>query len=407
MFDLCVVGGGMSGMTAAITAARLGSKVLLIEKNNKLGKKIYATGNGKCNLGNTYIDYSCHYNSTDDNYIDFLLDSCGDMPTKDLTDFFASCGIYITEKNGYLYPNSMQASAVVWAMIDELKRLNVDIWLDACVENIHKKDDIFEVKTRDTIVKSKKLILSCGGNSYSKLGGSMVGYDIAKGLGHDIIPLRPSLCGLITKEDISSLAGVRVHSKASLICDASETHSEEGELQFTEYGLSGIMIFNLSSKVGKILKQGKSISVVTDLIPNISENDFYSIIQSNSNRTVLGMLNSIINDKLAGYILKLSNISPKDKISSLDKKALYDILCDLKKFNLDIVDIKDYDNAQLTAGGVDISKVSSKTLMSKIVDGLYITGEMLDIDGLCGGYNIAFAVLSGIKAGYCSYDKNK
>lgn len=407
MFDLCVIGGGMSGMTAAITAARCGSKVIVIEKNNKLGKKIYATGNGKCNVGNLSIDYETHYNSFSESYGYFLEKSCGMNPTEELVKFLNSIGVVTTDNRGYIYPNSMQASSVVWAMIDELKRLNVEIMLGSIVTDIKDKTDFYVVDSSKGMINTKKIILACGGNSYSKLGGSMSGYELSRKIGHNITTLRPSLCGLITYEDTVDITGVRIRSEASLVWDDKIKFKEEGELQFTDYGLSGIMIFNISSKAGYALQKNKPVKVIVDFIPHIHKKDFDGIIYTNKYRTVSGMLNSFINDKLALYILDKEKIYPKTMISSMTRNTLMDLLGKLKEYTFNIKETKDYDNAQLTAGGVDINEIMPETLMSKLQDRIYFAGEMLDIDGLCGGYNITFAVLSGIRAGNSSYDKNK
>lgn len=407
MFDLCVVGGGMSGMAAAITAARCGSKVIIIEKNNKLGKKIYATGNGKCNIGNINIDYKAHYNSFSESYGYFLEKSCGMNPTEELIEFFNSLGIVTTDNRGYIYPNSMQASSVVWAMIDELKRLNVEVILGSTVTDIKNKTDYYIVVSSKDMISAKQIILACGGNSYSKLGGSMSGYELSKKIGHNITKLRPSLCGLITYEDTADITGVRIRSEAFLVWDDKIIFKEEGELQFTDYGLSGIMIFNISSRAGYALQKNKPVKVIVDFIPHIHKKDFDSIIYANKYRTVSGMLNSVINDKLAVYILDKEKVNPKTMISSMTKDTVITLLGKLKEYTFNIKDTKDYDSAQLTAGGVDINDITPETLMSKLQDRIYFIGEMLDIDGLCGGYNITFAVLSGIRAGNSSYDKNK
>ena len=406
MQDLCIVGGGMSGMTAAITAAQMGSRVILIEKNNKLGKKIYATGNGKCNLTNKNMDYSLHFNSSNLKYETFLSASCGEDAYDKVIDFINTLGIYTTDINGYVYPTSHQASSVVWAMIDKMQELGVEIMLKTTVNNINKKENYFEIKTDDTTIKAHKVILACGGNSYSKLGGSMSGYNLAKDLGHKIISLRPCLCGLCTYENISFLSGVRVSAIAKLICNNNIISTEKGELQFTDYGISGIMIFNLSSKAGKLLTENKDVYIELNLMPEFSEEEYDKLIDNNQSRTIVGLLNSLVNDRIASYFTEKHKLSGKEKVTNINRQCIYEILNDLKKFTVRIKSTKDFENAQVSAGGVDISQINEDTFMSRLISDLYITGEMLDIDGLCGGYNITFAILSGLKAGYSSYDKN-
>ncbi len=405
MQDLCVIGGGMSGMTAAITAARKGARVIIIEKNNKLGKKIYATGNGKCNLTNTAMDFDVHYNSCYGDYVSFLEAGISDNATGQVIDFFNSIGVLTCDNKGYIYPASKQASAVVWAMIDELKSLGVEIVLDCQVEDIHKDSNTFNIITNKANYKAKKLILACGGNSYKKLGGSELGYNLSISLGHKVLPIRPCLCGLDTFEDISELSGVRAVGQANLLCDNEVVAEEKGEIQFADYGISGIVVFNISSRAGVGLNSGENVRVSIDLIPDIERTDFYKIIKTSEKRTLVGMLNGVVNDKIAGYVVKKANYNGKSRVNEFSIDELNLLFDDLKNFQLTISALKDYDTAQVTAGGVSLNEINPIDFSSKLVENLYIVGEMLDIDGLCGGYNITFAVVSGIKAG-SAYDKN-
>ena len=405
LYDVCVIGGGMSGMTSAIATSVNGSKTLLIEKNSKLGKKIYATGNGKCNLTNKNIDINSHFNSGCPNYTEFLDVVLGDNACNEVIDFMSFLGVLTYDVNGYVYPVSNQASSVVWALTDKLRNCCVETLLNTEVKEIHKLGNAFHIVTDKETYFAKKLIIACGGNSYSKLGGTRSGYILSQMFNHNIIPIRPSLCGVKTKKNISELAGIRTRCKASIKYNDNEI-TETGELQFTDYGISGIMIFNLSSKIGDMLNKGTKASVKLDFLYDIPDERIEKLIESNAERTILALFNGLINDKLATYIIKANNINPKEHINHIDKSIIYRIIDELKNYNLDIISLMDYDNAQVTAGGVDISEIDPKTFVSLKTKDLYIVGETLDIDGICGGYNITFAILSGMKAGWSCNDKN-
>lgn len=404
VYDLCIVGAGVSGIAAAITASKSNSRILLLEKNSKIGKKIYATGNGRCNITNTSFDYSKHYNSTADNYVEFLKKAIGSKPYEDVKEYISSLGIVTEDVNGYIYPSSRQASAVVWAMSDALKN-KVNLALETQVNNI-KKDDIFKIYTNKDTYFAKKVILACGGKSYLRLGGSDLGYRLAQNLGHSIITPRPTLCGMLTKEKTKSISGVRAICDVEITVDGKKS-IQSGEVQFTDYGISGIVIFNLASKIGKAVNKNKTVDVFVDFMPAADDITLELLVKNNYNRTVLGMLNGIINDKLAAYIIEMSGCNPKDTVQSLNKNQLDMLFDSVRRLKFVVCGLRDFDNAQVTAGGVDINEINPLTFMSKHVKDLYIVGEVTDIDGICGGYNISYAVLSGIKAGKMCNDKNK
>ncbi len=414
MYDLCVIGGGAAGISCAISAGRLGLKVLLVEKNNKLGKKLYATGNGKCNLTNTNFDSAKHYNSNNSQYVAFLDTALHksynhQRPTKQLIDFMDSIGISTVCDNNYIYPSSAQASSVVWAMIDELKAYNIDICLNTEIISIEGKYPSYEIKSKNEAFKASQIVLACGGAAYKSLGGTYLGYKLAKSTGHNITDIMPCLCGFKVADDLQDLAGVRANSSISLFNKHKFISKSTGELQITNQGLSGICIFELSSKAGKILNSGQKPKLKVSLLDEtIYEQLKYRInTKSFGERTVIGLLNGYINDKLATYTCKLNNIDGKTKAKDISKEKLLMLADTLINLEFNITDLYDLEQAQLTAGGVDISQINPETMESTIVEGMYIVGELLDIDGICGGYNLTFAMLSGYKAGKSVYDKNK
>ena len=409
-YDLCVIGAGAAGLAAAITAAGKGMSVLVLDKNNKPCKKIYATGNGRCNITNKNIDISKHYSSDCKAYSDFLISVMGASPYQSIKDFLDSLGILTHSINDYVYPASMQASSLCWTMLDACRRLNVDIIQNEEITHIEKLSSHFNIVMKNEDITAPKLILACGGASYSRLGGTKSGYMLAESLGHSIKAIRPALCGLVTAEDTSPINGVRAGGRARLISNKSDIIAEEsGELQFTDYGLSGIMIFNLSSKTGKLLRDGLSAFIEINFLYGLESEtaiNTKALIDSNLHRNLMGMLNSMVNDKLAGYILDRLNMDRKALVRDTDMEDIKKLIYSLSHMRFNITSLKDYENAQVTAGGVDISEIEAYNCRSKLVNNLYIAGEMLDIDGLCGGYNLTFAILSGIAAGKGAYDTN-
>lgn len=408
MYEVCIVGGGVAGLSAAIRLAEVCTDVILIEKNTKLGKKIYATGNGKCNITNTNMELSIRYNSSYDRYETFIRTVMGDTPCDSVRAFMNSIGIATVDKGGYIYPYSLQASAVAWAMIDKVKKSNINIKTGIECLEINKNDNGFELVTDAGVFLAKKVIIACGGKSYPSLGGSEKGYKLAAALGDNIIPVRPALCGVITDNIPKELSGVRLPAVASLYNEEGiMLAAEKGELQITDYGLSGIMIFNLSSLAGCELMKNKKTCISLNFIFDLSDKNLRVIYENSLERTITGFLNGFLNDKLATYILKRLNIDGKTMVSEIDNKDMDNIIKLLSDLRFEIKDIKSFEQAQVCAGGVDLSDINPDKCESKNTDKLYYAGEIMDVDGVCGGYNITYAILSGIKAGEaCIYDKN-
>lgn len=409
MYDLCIIGGGAAGVSAAIKAAKRGKKVVLVEKNSKLCKKLYATGNGRCNITNTKLDIKASeeyadilskvYNSSNKHFVDYIMSWLGANLYKDIMDFVKEIGVETKEINGYVYPESLQASAFVWALIDALKKYDVEIVLKATIKEILKKDGCFCVKLADNNIVAKKLLIATGGKSYKSLGGDDFGYGIAKSFSHSIIKVRPSLCGIVTDENLKEVSGVRASGKATLYDKNNICYGEEyGELQLTDSGISGIMIFNLSSKCGELLCTDKKPYICLDFIPERSVQEIVNSVRDKGYRTILGNMNSFVNDKLASRIIKDEGYDPGTITDKLEDADIFRLVSQFKKYIFNVNKLRDYESAQVCAGGVEISELDSN-FMSNIIDDLYFAGEVIDIDGVCGGYNITFAILSGIKVG--------
>lgn len=416
MYDICIVGAGMAGLTAAAYASQYGFSVALLEKNKKVGMKLYATGNGKCNLTNKNMSIKENYFSNDNSYNVFLDAAYNGCAENMLGEYFKFIGLRVYEdKYGYVYPCSDQASSVVWSLKDKIDACNVDTFTDSCVERLDVKNDFIRIeynskKAGMQSLNARYLILACGGKSYASLGGTERGYQLCRYLGHNITRLAPALCALKTESELHMASNVRVKSTAKLIVDEEVRYESKGEIQITSYGLSGIAIFNLASRAQKALSEANRVEIKLNLIENTGykAEELAEYIKANSSdRTIMGALNAIVHEKLAEYALTICEISPKAKVSDISYQDVLDIIKKLQDYKCPVSDAVGYDNAQVTSGGVSLNEITEGSFESKIKNNVYIVGELLDIDGICGGYNLTFAIISAICSVRNIYDKNK
>jgi len=398
-FDCIVIGGGASGMMAAITAAKNGLNTGILEHSDRVGKKILQTGNGKCNITNIALEKDCYL--CDDK--DFVMDIIDLFNVSDTIDFFQSLGIYPKSKNGYIYPNSEQASSVLDVLRLEIEHQKVSINTDIDIINIGKTDDMFKINTTKGQFTCKKLIIATGSNAAPKSGSDGSGYKLAKALGHSIIKPLPALVQL--KSDLTfckMMSGVRSEGKVQLMVDDELVASDTGEVQYTDYGISGIPVFQISRFAVIAVDSKRKTEVVIDMLPLINESDLLDMLKNrivnDGYKTMEQFLIGMLNKKLAGAVLKRVNINLNDiasnKVDSLEK-----IVAMIKAFVVPINGFNSFENAQVCSGGVKTSEIDSKTMQSKIVNSLYFAGEVVDVDGICGGYNLQWAWSSGYVAG--------
>ena len=387
-----IIGGGASGLVAAINAVSENNDVIILERNNECGKKILATGNGRCNYWNTNQDLS-HYESSTNNLIKDIIN---ESTEKEVLDFFNNLGIVPKIKNGYYYPISNQAISIRNTLIDECIDKMVKIYTNYLVEQIELKNNKFVINNE---LEFDKIIISTGSFASPKTGSDGMGYNFLKSLGHNIIKPLPSLVQLNTKKYpfLKEWKGIRSDVEVTLIENNTEIKKQIGEIQLTDYGISGICIFNLSNEVSRGLFNKKKEEVLINFLPEINEEKLIELLSTN--RNIRRVLNSLLNNKLVEILLNINNIGKLDKYNDLSNDKKKELLNTIYNFKVEIESTKSFNEAQVASGGVSLEEVNLKTMESNLVKNLYITGELLDITGECGGYNLGIAWRSGIVAG--------
>ena len=397
MSDIIVIGAGASGLVAAIFAKSENNNVTILERFDKSAKKILVTGNGRCNYWNEDFDNK-HFYSSNNSFINSI-----NTPDnkEEVLNFFKSIGIIPTIKNGYYYPMSKEASSVRLALLNEIKKKNINIINNSNVIDIKKVDNKFQITCSDKLYACDKVIVATGSNAYYK--EENLGYSICNKLGHNIIKVMPSLVQLVGKESyFKEWAGVRNNSEVSIYVDNNLEKKELGELMLTDYGLSGICIFNLSGIANRSLNLNKKVSIKINFLPEI---DNLKEFLEDRNKTLIDrpldlFLEGLLNYKLINVILKRINLLDRyySNLNDNEKNLLID---SLTNFNVEITGSKSFSDSQVCTGGVDTKEIDPNTFESLICKNLYIVGEVLDVDGDCGGYNLGFAWLSGMIAGKC------
>ena len=397
MKDIVIIGGGAAGLTAAIFAAKKGHKVTIIERNNTCGKKILITGNGKCNFWNEDQNLT-HYHSSNKEYIKNIINK---ETNEEILSFFKKIGIVPKIKNGYYYPYSEQSSSIKNALLTEIKNLNIEIIYNITVTEITKKDN-FIINPNKENIKTKKLIIATGSNACPKTGSNGIGYTIAQKLGHQIIKPYPGLVQLKGFEPyFKKWAGVRTDAIVTLYEDGKKIKEESGQLQLTDYGLSGICIFNLSSYIARNLENHKE-EISINFTPWLKENQKTWLKNQNKlvpDRTLEELLEGFLNYKLIPIILKEAGLNQNQTLDKLKDFELDKLIQKLTDFKVKITGTNTFNEAQICTGGIPLTEINSKTMESLKVKNLYFTGEILDVNGDCGGYNLSFAWTTGMLAG--------
>lgn len=402
-YDIAIVGGGASGLMAALSAEKKGAKVVVLERNPRVGKKILATGNGRCNYTNTNIDIDYYHSQNPE----FAYGALGIFDISRTMGFFEKLGIYpMIEDKGKVFPRSGQASSILNVLLYELENSDVKIECNTLIKDIKKTKVGFEIMAENgNKFSSKAVILACGGKAMPSSGSDGTGFILAEKLGHSIVDVFPALVQLkLQGRFFKQIQGVKFSGKAELFSGSKKLCEDFGDILFTNYGISGPPILQLSRHANKLLLEGKSvtlkISIFYDKTFKEMENLLKERFRNMENKPLNFSLEGLINKRLIPVILKEAGISeitkPVRKLLPKECKSIAKILVD---WRFKVTSSLGWQNAQVTAGGVDTQEVDPFTMESKKIEGLYFAGEILDIDGDCGGFNLQWAWSSGFIAG--------
>ena len=409
---VAVVGGGAAGMMAAVQAAYAGARVTVYERNDRVGKKILSTGNGKCNFSNEDMRAACYYGSGA-GYVDGFYKQFGVAETK---TFFRELGMRIKDRNGYLYPASEQAATVLDVLRYEMERLGIEICAGCRVTGIDGPENPgcrLTLETETAAYKKRTydaVILACGGRAAPKTGSDGTGLAMAKRLGHRIVPTVPALTALRCGETFwKQVAGVRCEARLMLYIDGNEVSSVQGELQLTDYGISGIPVFQFSRIAAYALQEGRTVTVKIDLMPDPGAADTQEAFwaqrwERQKRQSMEQFVTGTVNKKVGLLLLKLAGIRETETVCEIEGARRRKLEQLFHAFEVTVKGTNSFEQAQVCAGGVDFAEVTDR-LESVRRPGLFFAGEMLDIDGICGGYNLQWAWSSGAVAGRAAAGK--
>lgn len=410
---IVIVGGGASGLTAAISAAEQGAQVTVLECADRPARKICATGNGKCNLTNKNMDVS-HYRSADPALVKNTLARFG---CRETLEFFENQGMLFKDRNGYVYPSTGQASSVAELLLGRCRELGVVLKCNTKVLSVRKKKEKFTLFC-ETEIKQNKKVLECrqtkeeadrvilaAGSTAGGFGCDSTGTELAASLGHKIIPEVPALTSLKCANPpfFREVSGVRVDGHVALFEEGGDMLGEDtGELQLTGYGISGIPVFQVSRYAAYALREGKEVTAVLDFLPEYSFTELWEKVQESrtryKDRKIAEVFSYLYNGKLVRGILTVMGIKENQKISEVAPEHLKKVIRQFKQFKIKVTAVSELQNSQVCAGGVSTGELTGD-FMSRKVENLYIIGEMTDVDGICGGYNLQYAWASGRIAG--------
>lgn len=395
-----IVGAGASGLAAAIEASmNTNNQIIVFERQARVGRKLQATGNGRCNLSNTRVSIA-HYHGNQPDFAEYALNKYN---VENTLDWFHELGLYtVTEESGKIYPYSDQANSVVDILRFSLERPNIELRAGVEVQRIKRQNNGFIIDLDDAQVYCDRLVVACGGLAGTKLGGSMFGYKLLSKMGHKSTRLRPALVQLKTDwNSNAALKGVRTNCKIQIFKDDVLYSESKGELQFTEYGLSGPVVFEISRDVCSA--PGQWFAVI-DFVPDMSKEQLLDALRrrKSKNITVSDLLTGILHNRLGRILTQAAGLGSLASVSDLCDDQLLEVCRCVKGFKISILEPMGMDSAQVTAGGIETCQFNPKTMESKLVPGLFACGEVLDIDGDCGGFNLQWAWSSGRLAGYCA-----
>lgn len=399
MQTILIIGAGASGMMAALTAAENHHHVILLERQARVGRKLLATGNGRCNLTNIHADLS-HYHGEE---ADFAAHALQVFSAQDTLDWFHANGLLtVTEPSGRVYPLSNSANSVLDVLRFAIaERENIDLRTGVCVTALRRTGSGFSAQTEGGTIRADKVIVACGGMAGGKLGGVQDGYTLLAALGHTRTALHPALVQLTTDPTYPrALKGVRADARLTLRTKRTVLAQREGEVQFTEKGVSGPAAFDLARAVST---GGEGLTLVCDLLRGYAPQEVLALLQQRQKTaphlTAEDLLTGALHNRLGKTIIRYVNLKADTPVPALTRDELRQIARACKGFTLPVRGTEGFAGAQVTAGGIRCAEFDPRTMQSRLVPGLYACGEVLDIDGDCGGFNLQWAWSSGRIAG--------
>ena len=404
MMVVCIIGAGASGMAAALAAAENpNAEVILLERQARVGRKLLATGNGRCNLTNTHAAQRGYHGED----AAFVKQALAAFDPDAVRDWFRQMGLFtVAEDSGRVYPYSDQANSVVDVLRLALCKPNIQLLTGFEVQKIRREESGFSVSGAEQTIRCDKLIVACGGLAGTKLGGSMSGYKLLGKMGHKSTRLRPTLVQLKCGWDgVISLKGVRANCYVEILRDGEVFSRSRGELQFTEYGLSGPVIFEVSRDA---CYGSGSWSAKLDFLPDYEEADLAAELERRRQTELPEeeLLTGILHNRLGRVLTRAAGVKNKKFVQELSDYELQQVCGAVKGFEIELTEPMGMDHAQVTAGGMRTEQFDPATMESRLVPGLYACGEVLDIDGDCGGYNLQWAWSSGRCAGLSAGKEN-
>ena len=394
---VAIIGGGAAGIFSALVASEK-HEVTIFERNNRIGKKLLATGNGRCNLTNVSVERKNFHGDGD-----FAYKIYKKFDNETAVKYFEDLGILTTTKeSGKIYPRSLTAASVLNVFLEELENRNIEVKTDKYINKIEKIKNRFKIHTKEESYTFDRVIMATGGMSMASSGSDGNGYKLLKDLGHTVLETHPALVQLKLKSNfLKHLSGTKVEGVCYLLKDGKVIKERSGDILFTDYGISGPPILDLSRYVldGNYRLR---FSIVNDLMTEEDKNDFLEYFYrtiSSKDMTLERFLIGILNKKFIHYVLKTLDLDRNMKVMDLDQSKSYELLKILTESEFEIIGNNGYKNSQVTVGGISIKEIN-ENMESKIVNGLYIIGEILNIDGDCGGYNLQWAWSSAYVAAY-------
>lgn len=390
-----IIGAGASGVFAALILKQNYIDTTVIERNANALKKIYATGNGRCNFTNRNVSYKNYHGENPK----FTISAIKKFDNYDVIEFFNDMGIPEVElENGKIFPKSLQASSIVKQMMCLANHLEVEFIYDSFVDDVRKNGDVFEVKSNGLLYKFDYLIIACGSKAYKKSGSDGNGYILMKNLGHNIVKTHPGIVQLrLNGDSFKKMSGTKFKANAKLVVDDKEVFEFYHDVLFADYGISGPTILQLSGEAIRAKNKGLDVKIKIDTV-DLDENKLYEhliyIISLNYYKKINELLVGLINDNLIEEVLNQANIEYDIHVCELSKEEIYKLAHTLKNLEFSVSGYKDEDSGQITCGGVDTDEINPSSMESKKIKNLYIIGEIMDVDGDCGGYNLQWAFSS-------------